>query len=53
MAPQATPKGAQQRTDKAMDKNEQRNPGDVMDAPTVPAGSASPKAGMDRMKGGI
>ena len=53
MAPQATPKGAEQRTDKAMDKNEQRNPGDLLDAPTMPGGSASPKAGMDRMKGGI
>ncbi len=53
MAPQATPKGAEQRTDKAMDKNEQRNPGDLMDAPNMPAGSASPKAGMERMKGGI
>lgn len=53
MAPQATPKGAQQRTDKAMDKNEQRNPGDVLDAPTVPGGSGGAKGGLDRMKGGI
>jgi len=53
MAPKATPQGAQQRTDKAMEKNEQRNPGEVMDAPMTPGGSASPKAGLDRMKGGI
>ncbi len=53
MAPKDTPKGASQRTDKAMEKNEQRNPGDILDAPTVPGGNGSPKAGMDRMKGGI
>lgn len=54
MAPQATPKGAAQRTDKAMEKNEERNPkNEMLDAPNMPAGSASPKAGMDRMKGGI
>jgi type IV pilus assembly protein PilO len=55
MAPQATPQGAQQRTDKAMEKNEQRNPSDdkVLDAPTVPGGTGTPKSGMDRMKGGI